>query len=130
MDKKGKKQVLLGEWDKAELFDSDGFAKTIEKINDSTEINYLLDTTGQKYRVAYTIADIKKDTATALDLRGTRLNSFPPDEILQDTQLKVVLLNFEGFIRPSPRYTEVDHVDKPGPEPLKSDKTSILDRSS
>jgi hypothetical protein len=86
IDKNGDPVGKLGQYDKAEQFDWTGFAKVRHKGKD-----YLLDTFGTVYPVAYTIAGLKSDI-TALDLRGIKLNSFPA-EALGHPQLEVLILN-------------------------------------
>jgi hypothetical protein len=86
IDKNGDPVGKLGQYDKAEQFDWTGFAKVRHKGKD-----YLLDTFGTVYPVAYTIAGLKSDI-TALDLRGIKLNSFPA-EALRYPQLEVLILN-------------------------------------
>lgn len=62
------------------------FAKAFRRGTD-----YLVDTRGNEYRVAYSIADLH-DGITALDLSSERLDSFP-SKILSYTNLKVLILD-------------------------------------
>jgi Leucine-rich repeat (LRR) protein len=91
IDKSGDKVKKLGRWERAEQFDNQGFAKVV----DEKSINYLLDTTGQTYRVAYRLDDLKSGV-TALDLRGIKSKRFPK-KALEHTQLRILLLDGEKF---------------------------------
>ena len=82
IDQAGNEFQKLGRWRKAEQFDGFGFAKVV----DEEEINYLQDTTGHMYRVAYRLEDLNA-TVSALDLRGVKLNAFP--KVLAHPQLEV-----------------------------------------
>ena len=73
---------------KAEYFDETGFTKVKRD-----GVDYLLDTLGNEYRVAYTIKDLLKyPSMVALDTRGTKLDSFPT-AILNHKTLEVLILN-------------------------------------
>ena len=80
----------LGTWSKAELFDDRDFAK-VESNNNNDTIQYLLDTLGNTYRVAYNLKNVSLDI-TALDLQGQNLSTLP-EIVCQQTQLKVLMLN-------------------------------------
>lgn len=97
VDKRGD-AVIDYKYVKAEQFDNTGFAKVKKKYEDNSDslINFLLDTTGKEYKVAYKLSDLSKDV-TALDLRGERLDRFPL-EIIQHTQLLVLLLGEQSFL--------------------------------
>ena len=91
IDKAGNEFQKLGRWRKAEQFDYKGFAKVV----DEKGMNYLLDSGGRTYRVAYRLEDL--DAAiTALDLRRSKLNAFPK-AILKHPQLNVLLLDGEYY---------------------------------
>jgi Leucine-rich repeat (LRR) protein len=89
IDKNGAPVQQLGEYEKAEQFDDTGFAKVKNEGKD-----YLLDTFGTAYPIAYLLAAMN-DSITALDLRGMHVDSFP-DEILRYPQLEVLILNGES----------------------------------
>jgi len=87
IDKNGDPVSKLGRYDKSDQFDYiTGFAKVITQGED-----FLLDTLRNNYHLVYALADLNPN-ATALDLRGKQLESFP-NEIFQHTQLKVLILN-------------------------------------
>ncbi len=88
IDKNGDKVEKLGEWNKAEQFSENrnSFTKVWKENKE-----YYLDTLGNSYRVAYKIEDLSSEIK-ALDLSGTKLNSFP-NEVLKYTQLEVLILN-------------------------------------
>ena len=90
-------EVISYKYDKAEQFDNTGFARVKKKYPNKIDslIDYLLDTTGKEYNIAYKLADLNKDI-TALDLSGEQLDSFPL-EILQYTQLQVLLFGRQYF---------------------------------
>jgi Leucine-rich repeat (LRR) protein len=98
IDKNGDKVEKLGEWEKAEQFEYSGFAKVKKKENEKL-LDFLLDTLGNSYRVAYKITDLSPEIK-ALDLTGTKLDSFPT-EILAYTQLAVLILN-ETYLKTLP----------------------------
>ena len=54
IDKAGNELQKLGRWRKAKQFDDSGLAKIV----DEEGLNYLMDTTGQTYRVAYRLEDL------------------------------------------------------------------------
>ncbi len=70
----------------AQPFEYTGFAK-IKKY----DIHYLIDTTGKEYKLATDVAQLD-DSITALDLRGKKLDSIPPD-VWEYTQMYVLMLN-------------------------------------
>lgn len=86
IDQEGNEIPKLGRWKKARHFDLKGFA-SVEK----EDLEYLLDSTGQIYRVAFTLTDLDSDV-TALDLRQWYVNRFP-FEILEYPQLEVLLMD-------------------------------------
>lgn len=88
IDKNGDEVPKLHRWEKAEQFDWRGFAK-VRKKGDNQD--YLLDTLGNTYPVAYDVKDLKPGI-TALDLSGKALESLP-DVVLQHNELKTLLLN-------------------------------------
>ncbi|MFN0214819.1 MAG: hypothetical protein ACKVT2_11235 [Saprospiraceae bacterium] len=88
IDKNGDEVPKLGRWQKAEQFDDRGFAK-VKKEGD--EGNFLLDTIGKVYPVAYDVNNLGPEM-TALDLSGKQLTLIPP-EVFQHLQLEVLLLN-------------------------------------
>ncbi len=86
INKDGDYVEKLGNWSKAEQFDSDGWAKVIQEKE-----SFLLDTFGNTYKAAFSLKELTK-TTEALDLRDIELDFFPY-EIFQHTQLKVLLLS-------------------------------------
>ncbi|TAE01625.1 MAG: hypothetical protein EAZ97_03170 [Bacteroidetes bacterium] len=87
-DEKGNKIAKLGEWDKAEPFSyCVGDFAEVQKDNK----NYLLDTLGNFYQVAYKLEDLGPKIK-ALVLKNKQLNSFPK-EILTHNQLEILILN-------------------------------------
>ncbi len=90
IDKNGNEVKKLGRWQKAEQFDDSGFAKVVNRGT-----NYLLDTIGHTYHVAYRLEDLNADVS-ALDLRDIELNAFPK-EALAHPQLQVLLLEGNLF---------------------------------
>ena len=86
IDKDGQEHENLGKWEKAEPFGDKGLAK-VEKAGGP----FLVDTTGQYYKVAYSLKYLKNNI-TALDLRGIPLDSFPI-QILNYPQLKILILD-------------------------------------
>jgi Leucine-rich repeat (LRR) protein len=88
INKNGEKVEKLGEWDNAEQFEiGTDFAKVKRR-----GVNFLLDTLGNSYQVAYDIKELSKEV-TALDLMGKEIQTFPI-EILAYPQLEV--LNLAG----------------------------------
>ena len=97
-------------YETAGAFDNTGFAKvqTIEEfaipntLGVKTEykaVDYLIDLKNNQYKVAYRFEDIKTEEEIidtikikALDLRNSRLNSFPP-QILDQPQLEILILD-------------------------------------
>ncbi len=91
IDKNGDHVKKLGEWERAGQFEEvTGFAKVKDR-DDRILVEYLLDTLGNKYPVAYDLEHVNYDV-TALDLSATRMDSFPA-EVLKYNQLKVLILN-------------------------------------
>ncbi len=73
-------------------FDYTGFA-WVKKEGEGLsmkQIDFLIDTLGNEYPLAYDIAEIN-DSTTALDLRSRDLDSLPPT-VCNQTQLKILLL--------------------------------------
>ncbi|MEM1215142.1 MAG: leucine-rich repeat domain-containing protein [Bacteroidota bacterium] len=85
IDKNGDEVERLGQWEKAEQFDYSGYAKVQQAGDD-----FLLDTLGNRYSVAYSLAALDGEK-TALDLRGVKLDAFPR-RILDYSQLEILLL--------------------------------------
>ena len=90
IDKNGEEVIQLGRWEKAEQFDYTGFAK-VKKYEDGSLVDYLLDTLGKTYRVAYEIKDLSPDIR-ALDLSDKELSAIPK-VIFDYPALEVLLLN-------------------------------------
>lgn len=86
IDRNGNKVRKLGEWEKAEQFDSRGFAKIRTK-----GIEMLIDTLGKKFPVAYVISDLNSKIK-ALDLSKKNLTKVPT-KVFKNTQLEVLLLD-------------------------------------
>jgi len=91
IDKAGNEFQKLKRWQNAEQFDYKGFARVV----DDDGINYLLDTMGQIYRVAFQLEELNSEIK-ALDLRGVKLNKFPK-EVFGHKQLEILLLDGEPF---------------------------------
>ncbi len=91
IDKNGDRVEKLREWKKAEQFTDIGFAK----VWDDKNIEYYLDTDGNSYAVAYSLAEMDS-SKTALDLSyaqtGQVLATFPK-EILHQTQLQILIMS-------------------------------------
>lgn len=91
IDMNGDEITKFGRWDRAEQFDQFelfGLAKV-----KSDGVDYLLDTSGSKYKVAYDIKAI--DTSTrAVDLSDKQLDTFPA-KILNYPQLEILI--FKSF---------------------------------
>jgi Leucine-rich repeat (LRR) protein len=80
----------LGKWVKAEQFSKIGFAK-VSKNEGGKLLDYLLDTLGNTYRVAFDINDVCEEVF-ALDLSGKQLTGLPV-KIFTQTHLKILLLS-------------------------------------
>ncbi len=91
IDKDGNKVEKLGRWDKVEQFNWYDFAKVKKENNDKKLVDYLLDTLGNSYLVAYQIENLNPDVK-ALDLTSQQISYFP-EQILTHTQLEVLILN-------------------------------------
>jgi Leucine-rich repeat (LRR) protein len=88
IDKEGNRvERLLGEYKEANNFDYDGWAYVSKE--DGKE--YLLDTLGNTYRVAYNLSDLSPEIE-ALDLRNKSQNNFPI-QALQYPNLKVLMID-------------------------------------
>jgi Leucine-rich repeat (LRR) protein len=87
IDKNGDEVTKLGKWDKAEQFEWETDFAAVKKDGK----NYILDTLGNTYRVAYDLATMDS-SVVALDLSDVQLDSFPTP-VLQYTQLQVLILN-------------------------------------
>ena len=85
INKKGD-AVIDYQYDKAEQFDATGYAK-VQKDG----VDYLIDMSNTRYKVAYTIEDLNAGTE-ALDIRNTKLRRFP-DIAFTFTQLKILISN-------------------------------------
>lgn len=92
IDKNGDEVKQLGKWRQALPFDYSGYANVTGFFGEK----YLLDTLGNRFRVAYNLSEINAATK-ALDLRGTRLNAFPR-QILGHTQLEIIILTGDADI--------------------------------
>lgn len=83
--------VIDYKYKQAEQFDDTGFAKVVFSDTNAEEgTTYLIDTTDNRYKVAYQLENLTNDI-TALDLRNTGLSTFP-EIILKNTQLEILLL--------------------------------------
>jgi len=89
--------IINHEYDEATTFDYAGYAK-VRKVKDTDSQlykRYLLDKTGKRYRVEYSIYDARNfegdEIFTALDLRGRGWKKIPI-EIFDYGQLEVLLL--------------------------------------
>ncbi|GJM35283.1 MAG: hypothetical protein DHS20C18_42840 [Saprospiraceae bacterium] len=91
IDKKGIRVPQLGQWVKAEQFDDrTGFAK-VKKKEQEKLLDYLLDTFGNIYLVAYHLKDLDRATGV-LDLSGKSLDVFPA-RAMAFPMLRVLNLN-------------------------------------
>jgi len=92
IDEKGNAVSKLGEWDKAEQFSSMRMGLTrVQRQIDKTKVDFLLDTNGLSYKVAFDLKGLQPDI-TALDLSEKNLDKFPT-EVLNHPQLEVLLLS-------------------------------------
>ena len=93
IDKNGDKVEKLGKWIKAEQFDSKGFAKVETPGAMGNIYDYLLDTFGNTYRVAYDLNNLDDPNIqlTALDLSEKNLKEIPV-EVCNYDQLKILRL--------------------------------------
>lgn len=93
INKEGEEITILSHWDLAEQFDSMGYAK-VQRKEHAQLVNYLLDTLGNQYKVAYQLSEWQKDaTITALDLSGQNLDAIPAEVFSKpESALKVLLL--------------------------------------
>lgn len=82
IDKNGDKVQKLGAWEKADQFADNDFAKVEIENKD-----FLLDTLGNGYQVAYNLKALSPEIK-ALELTGTF-----PVQVLAHTQLEVLILN-------------------------------------
>ncbi|MBP6825564.1 MAG: hypothetical protein KA165_03295, partial [Saprospiraceae bacterium] len=96
IDKNGDEVAKLGIYSKAAQFDEAGFARVSKVGEDDESGEFLLDTFGNTYRVAFS-TDALTDNTRALDLRESRQNPFP-DAILFP-QLEVILAKTRFFFR-------------------------------
>lgn len=86
IDKQGNRVTKLGEYEKAEQFDDEtGFARVKKD-----EQEYLLDTLGKTYPVAFSPEDLTLNV-TALDLRRWKADTFPT-QVLAYTQIEVLMM--------------------------------------
>lgn len=88
IDKEGNAVEKLGEWDEAEQFNEKGFARVKSKLS----LDFLIDTLGNKYKVAYNIRDIKGDI-DAIDLSFNNLEKIPA-EVFDCKNLKILILSY------------------------------------
>jgi len=101
-DKNGDKVEKLGEWADAEQFNYTGYAR-VKKLeflgslfnaaDDDFETglaNYIIDTSGNFYKAAYTIQDIDS-TITAIDLSDKQLGTLPA-AVFKNKNIEVLLL--------------------------------------
>jgi len=107
IDKNGNEVIKLGRWEKAEQFDWRGFAK-VKMKQDETLQDYLIDTLGNFYRVAYEIKDLKEDI-TAMDLSEKDLSSIPV-EVIKQRSLKILLLNSNQLSNLPPEIGELKNL--------------------
>jgi len=104
IDKNGDAVEKLGKWKSAGQFDDRGFAK----VNNWEENNFLLDTMGNFYRIAYTIEDLNSEV-TALDFNEKELDSIP-SEVFKNTQLKLLFLSGNSIKYLSPQIGELTNL--------------------
>jgi len=78
--------VIEYQYDESLPFDYNGFAKVKRD-----KANYLIDTLGREYAVAYELKDLSKEI-TALDLRNKQLSELD-STIFSNTELKILLLS-------------------------------------
>ena len=90
IDKNGDEVTKFHKWEYAEQFHWTGFAR-VKKKEGGRLREYLLDTLGNTFQVAFDIKDLNKNI-TALDLSHKKLKLIP-ESVFQHTQLKVLILN-------------------------------------
>ncbi len=90
IDKNGDEVTKLGTWEKAEQFEWTDFANVKSEENGKL-VNYLLDTIGNTYLVAYDVKDLTENV-TALDLSDKKLSTIP-GTVFHNAQLKILLLH-------------------------------------
>ncbi|MEO5997952.1 MAG: AAA family ATPase [Chitinophagaceae bacterium] len=84
--------VIDYKYEKAEQFDYEDLLAKVKRYDDEGSLtDYLIDTTGKEYKVAYTLKTLDNDI-TALDLRDQQLTEFPR-EIMDHPQLRILLIN-------------------------------------
>ena len=97
INKNGDEVYKLGRWEKAEQFDERGFAK-VKKKEGHELIDYLLDTFGNIYRVAYDLNNLGAGVV-ALDLSGKKLRNYLQTEsdVWTHKELNLLLLDGNGL---------------------------------
>lgn len=90
IDKNGDKVEKLGEWENAEQFGTDGFAK-VKKTENYVATDFIIDTLGDKFKVAYDTNHIDASTR-AVYLPGQALQELP-SEIFKSKELQILVLN-------------------------------------
>ena len=84
--------VINYKYDQAEQFDRNtGFAKVKRTNNNSHLINFLIDTTGKEYQLAFDRLGLN-EFVTAVDLSYQGLNKIP-ETVVNNTQLQILILN-------------------------------------
>ncbi|MBX2927797.1 MAG: leucine-rich repeat domain-containing protein [Saprospiraceae bacterium] len=110
IDKNGEPVEKLGQWIQAEQFDDRGYAKVKKEEKDGRLVNYLLDTLGQTYRVAYNIKDIGPEIR-ALDLSEQELAKIP-EAVYSNIGLEILLLNNNKLSSLPPEIGQLDKLGK------------------
>ncbi len=116
IDNEGNELVKLGKWNDVNNI---GFAKSVfAVVENEKQEKYLLDTTGKKYLLAESFSELKaKDKKyTALKLTGdeTTKNQVLPEDIFEQTQLKVLIINGYEISGISPKIgnlINLEHLD-------------------
>jgi Leucine-rich repeat (LRR) protein len=90
IDKNGDKVEKLGEWEKADQFGSDGFAR-VKTTENYLLTDFIIDTLGNTFKVAYDPKLIDSSTR-AVYLPENILQELPP-EIFKSKQLQILVLN-------------------------------------
>ena len=90
IDKNGNKVEKLGEWEKADQFGADGFAKVKKKVNYALT-DFILDTSGNTFKAVYDAKFIDSNTR-AVYLTENTLQEWPSG-IFKFNQLQILVLS-------------------------------------
>ncbi|MCF8247217.1 MAG: AAA family ATPase [Saprospiraceae bacterium] len=112
MDRNGDSFAKLGKWDNAEQFDIyTGYARVIKReLDEYRPVNYLLDTLGNTYRVAFDSRDIS-NKISAIDLSRKEISTVP-DEVFSCTHLRLLILNDNRIDSIPFKISRLKHLEK------------------